>query len=113
MTLPAASPTQTFPPGHVWSEEEERPVYMLYTAREVADELGCVERTVRRWITDGRLPATKEHGVYRILMSDAREVFNESRAGVVLERGTHSAYVQWLEAENERLWTLLEKVVTR
>lgn len=102
-----------FPDGFVWDAEEERPVYALYTAREVAETLGVVERTVRRWITDERLAAVKERGVYRIRMEDAREVFNSSRAGFALDRGTMGARIEWLEAENERLWRLLERAVTK
>lgn len=101
------------PDGYLWDDQEERPVYKLYTAREVAESLGVVERTVRRWITDGRLAAEKQHGVYRIRMDDASEVFASSRAGFSLDRGTMAARIEWLEAENERLWALLGKAVEK
>ncbi len=99
------------PPGHEWDEDEGRPVYKLYTASEVAEALGVVERTVRRWISSERLPATKEHGVYRIRLEDAREVLAGSRAGFS-GRGSMAARIEWLEAENERLWSLLERAVS-
>lgn len=101
------------PPGFEWSDADERPVYTLYTAREVADALGVVERTVRRWIEAGRLPAVKENGVFRIRMEDARSTFESSRAAVAVDRSSLAARIEWLEAENERLWALLELALGR
>lgn len=98
----------TLPPGFVWSEEEERPVYALYTARETADALNVHERTIRRWISSGQLSAEKEGGGFRINLDDARRVQAGSRTARPV---SPFQYVEWLERENERLWALLEKAI--
>jgi excisionase family DNA binding protein len=102
-----------FPPGNTWSDEEQRPVYTHYTARETAEALGVTERTVRRWIDAGRLNATKEQGAFRIDISEAREVLADSRAGYSHGRASLQERIEWLEVENARLWALLEKAVTQ
>jgi excisionase family DNA binding protein len=51
------------------------------TARQAAEELGVVERTVRRWIRAGELPAEKRSGAFVIDLDAAREVHRRSRAG--------------------------------
>ena len=104
-------PAEQFPPGFEWSSADERPAYTLYTARETADALGVVERTVRRWIEDGKLSAEKVGGAFRIRLEDAQRVYSESRSGYSVGRASAEQRVQWLEAENERLWRLLERVV--
>lgn len=95
------------PPGFVF--DGDVPSYRLYTARETAETLGVSERTVRRWIEAGRLSAEKEGGEFRIDIGDARVTLAGSRSG----RSSPDAYVQWLERENERLWGLLERAVSR
>ena len=61
------------------------------TAKETAEELGVVERTVRRWIEAGELPATKRGGAFVIDLDLAREVHRHSRAGRSLDRSTELA----------------------
>jgi excisionase family DNA binding protein len=61
------------------------------TAREAAEELGVVERTVRRWIGAGELPAEKHRGAFVIDLDAAREVHRRSRAGRSVERSTELA----------------------
>ena len=63
----------------------------LVTAREAAEELGVVERTVRRWIGGGELTADKRGGAFVIDLDDAREVHRHSRAGRSLARTTELA----------------------
>lgn len=100
-------------PGFVWSDEEECPVYALYTARETAEALQVSERTVRRWIASGRLDAEKVAGEFRINLDAARATFNNSRGGYAAGRASMAGYIEWLEAENDRLWKVLEKAVSR
>ena len=61
------------------------------TAREAAEELGVVERTVRRWIGAGELPAEKQGGAFAIDLDAAREVHRRSRAGRSIDRSTELA----------------------
>lgn len=63
----------------------------LLTARQVAEELGVVERTVRRWIGGGELAAEKRGGAFLIDLEDARKVLRRSRAGRSLDRSTELA----------------------
>lgn len=102
-----------FPPGFEWDGDEGRPRYTLYTAREIGEALGVAERTVRRWITSGRLNAEKDQGAFRINLDEARRVFNDSRGGYSAGRASMEGYIAWLEAENDRLWKTLEKAVSR
>src|SRR5581483_1330609 len=51
------------------------------TAKEAAEELGVVERTVRRWIGAGNLDAEKRGGAFVIDLDAAREVLRRSRSG--------------------------------
>lgn len=53
----------------------------VVTARQAAEELGVVERTVRRWIGAGELSAEKQGGAFVIDLDAAREVHRRSRAG--------------------------------
>ena len=46
----------------------------LYTIREVAKTAGVCERTVRRWITAGLLPARRLGGSGRIVRIDERDL---------------------------------------
>jgi excisionase family DNA binding protein len=101
------------PPGFAFRDGDATPSYVNYTAREVAEALGITERTVRRWIEAGRLNATKEHGAFRIDISEARTVLSESRAGTSHGRASLQERVAWLETENARLWHLLERAVSR
>jgi excisionase family DNA binding protein len=61
------------------------------TARQAAEELGVVERTVRRWIGAGELPAEKQGGAFVIDLDAARDVHRRSRAGRSAERSTELA----------------------
>ena len=63
----------------------------LVSAREAADELGVVERTVRRWIGGGELTAEKRGGAFVIDLDDAREVHRRSRAGRSVSRSAELA----------------------
>jgi excisionase family DNA binding protein len=69
------------------------------TARQAADELGVVERTVRRWIGAGELPAEKRGGAFVIDLDIAREVHRRSRAGRSLDRSTELAELRGRYAE--------------
>ncbi len=51
------------------------------SAKQAALELGVSERTVRRWIASGELPATKQHGAFVVDLDAARQVLSVSRAG--------------------------------
>jgi excisionase family DNA binding protein len=63
----------------------------VVTAREAAEELGVVERTVRRWIGAGELPAEKRGGAFVIDLDAAREVHRNSRAGRSVEKSSELA----------------------
>ena len=58
----------------------------VVNAREAAEILGIAERTIRRWIAAGLLPATKEGRSYGLRLHDARELRQRSR-GVTAARG--------------------------
>ncbi len=49
------------------------------TIRQLAEDLGVTERTVRNWITSKHLPAKRIGGVVRILESDLRRTIKPSR----------------------------------
>jgi excisionase family DNA binding protein len=70
---------------------KEANVGRLVTARQAADELGVVERTVRRWIGAGDLPAEKQGGAFVIDLEAAREVHRRSRAGRAATASTELA----------------------
>jgi excisionase family DNA binding protein len=61
------------------------------TAKEAAEELGVVERTIRRWIGAGALRADKQGGAFVIDLDAAREVHRRSRAGRSVARSTELA----------------------
>lgn len=61
------------------------------TAKQAAEELGVVERTVRRWIGAGELPAEKKGGAFVIDLDVAREVHRRSRVGRSVERSSELA----------------------
>ena len=71
----------------------------VVTAREAAEELGVVERTVRRWIVAGELPAQKERGAFVIDLDAAREVHRRSRVGRSESRSTELAELRGRYAE--------------
>lgn len=50
----------------------------MYSLEEVAERLQVSERTVRRWIKSGELPAYKPGREYRIIPSDL-DAFLEAR----------------------------------
>lgn len=51
----------------------------LLTTAQVAARLAVDPSTVRRWIEDGRLPATKPGGQHRIDPADLDELLHVSR----------------------------------
>ena len=61
--------------------ETASPQARLFSAQEVADELGVAERTVRRWITSELLPATRRGRTFQIDIQEARSLHNGSSAG--------------------------------
>jgi excisionase family DNA binding protein len=68
----------------------------LLTAQEVARQLGVADKTIRRWIAEGRLPAEKHGAVYAIRLGDALEV-----AGPRSSRGQASTLAATLTHERE------------
>ncbi len=83
----------------------------ILTAQAVADELGVVEKTVRRWIAAGKLPGEKVDRVFAVRRTDLvafQENNNRSRASRKngeLERTakTLDAELIALRAKNELL----------
>src|SRR5215217_6848907 len=63
--------------------ETERKEEAFLSLSETARMLGVSERTIHRWIQDGRLPAYKPGHAYRFRMSEI-EAFLEERRGVPL-----------------------------
>ena len=51
----------------------------LYSLEEVAERLGVSERTVRRWVKAGDLPAYKPGREYRIKPADLEEFLEERK----------------------------------
>lgn len=51
----------------------------LYSLEEVAERLGVSERTVRRWVKAGDLPAYKPGREYRIKPVDLDEFLEERK----------------------------------
>jgi len=43
-----------------------RATVTMYTVKEIAKELRVTERTVRRWVHDGKLKALKVQGILRV-----------------------------------------------
>ncbi len=54
---------------------------MKVNAREAAEHLGVAERTVRRWIKAGRLPAEKRDGSYAIELELAEGAVSRNVVG--------------------------------
>lgn len=50
----------------------------LMSAREIADELHVAERTVRRWVSSGRLPANRRGRAIEVSLVGARRLLEES-----------------------------------
>jgi excisionase family DNA binding protein len=65
---------------------------------ETARLLNVSERTIHRWIQDGRLPAYKPGRAYRFRMSDI-EAFLEERRGVPLAEREPTPYERRREPE--------------
>src|SRR5688500_19075633 len=65
------------------------------TPRQVADELGVTVRTVQRWVSDGRLPATRVGGRVRVPRSSLSSVAGatEQGAGTAVARSIRSLLV--------------------
>ena len=71
-----------------------------YSAQEIADQLGIAEKTVRRWIESGKLPAERIGRRFAVKMDAARRVYAESRSGRAAGRGVEAeSEVRRLEAE--------------
>jgi excisionase family DNA binding protein len=51
------------------------------SAQQVADRYGVAEKTVRRWIESGRLPAEKLGRAFAIDPADAENAFRGTRSG--------------------------------
>jgi len=58
----------------------------VLTARDVAETLGVHERTVRRWIESGRLPALKRGASFAIRAEDVDQLATASLRKRVLAR---------------------------
>jgi excisionase family DNA binding protein len=56
------------------------------SAREVAVSLGVAERTVRRWIAAGELPARRQGRAFAIELRDALAVHGRSRTAPTSKR---------------------------
>lgn len=79
-------------------EREDHRCQRLRTARSTAEELGVSERTVRRWIGDGRLDAKKSGGAFLIDMDAARRTLSQSRVGRRVEQGElYGRYIEVCE----------------
>jgi excisionase family DNA binding protein len=62
-------------------------VARTYSAQEIADHFGVAEKTVRRWIENGKLPAERDGRRFAVRLEDAQVVFAASRSGRVADRG--------------------------
>ena len=51
------------------------------SAQAVADELGVAERTVRRWVESGRLPAKRKGRAFVIELEDALRLHGQAPLG--------------------------------
>ncbi len=61
--------------GRIMLAAEER----FYSLEEVAERLGISERTVRRWIKAGDLPAYQPGREYRIRSTDLEEFLEQRK----------------------------------
>jgi excisionase family DNA binding protein len=61
--------------------ELARPDDRGLSAQAVADELGVAERTVRRWVESGRLPATRKGRSFVIQLEDALKLHDQAPIG--------------------------------
>ena len=82
------------------------------TAQEVAEHLGVHERTVRRWIEAGRLPAAKRGASFAIAAGDVEKLATASLRKRVLarvdERERDAAYLE-LQGQFKLLSEMYEK----
>lgn len=62
--------------SQIWYNEDRME---HYTAREVAEMLKVHERTISRWIKDGRLPAIRLGNRYRISRQDLEKFLQDRR----------------------------------
>jgi len=105
----------------------------FYTAQEAADLYGVAESTIRKYIRNGRLSASKHGKTWHIAASALRETFSESpdtpydkphsvAHGIpyAVQHTAHKERVQSLEAEfddvrreNEKLKTDMERQIER
>jgi excisionase family DNA binding protein len=81
----------------------------LLSAQEVADQLGVAERTVRRWIQSGKLPAKKTGRSFAIRLEDVERVIGVSirrRIAVRTEERAKELEAASLQAKLELLQEL-------
>ena len=57
----------------------------MLTVKEIATELKVTERTVRRWIAEGKLEAHKIQGVVRIENGEYQRFLKEGNLETLLE----------------------------
>jgi excisionase family DNA binding protein len=67
--------------GHVRGRRRRNEHLQFFTIAEVAQDLNVSERTVRRWIEDGKLVAHRIGGVVRIAETDLRAFLALHRQG--------------------------------
>jgi excisionase family DNA binding protein len=79
------------------------------SAQQVADRLGVAEKTVRRWIESGRLPASRRGKTYAILLADAQRVHGET----VSPRSRELAELRAAYIRLEARYELLEQQLAR
>jgi excisionase family DNA binding protein len=75
----------------------------LLSAHEIANRIGVTDRTVRRWIKSGELPAVRSGRAYEINLDDARKLAPSSSSG-----HRRSSELQTQLAERDRERALLE-----
>jgi excisionase family DNA binding protein len=51
------------------------------TIKDIAQQLKMDEKTIRRWVKDGKLPAISLGGKYRIARSDLNAFLDSKRLG--------------------------------
>ena len=62
----------------IWSEGD-RPLRI----NEAADQVGVSDKTIRRLITDGKLPSIKVRGLRFVFASQLRALFNAGLSGAL------------------------------
>ncbi len=85
---------------------------MNMSATAIADEIGVAERTVRRWVTQGRLTATRSGRELAIDLDEARAVKLRSRQGRVSLREQQHAELRGRYLELKEQIQRLEEELT-